>query len=625
MNLFKLSLMNIRQSIKNYGVYIFSMVFSIAVFYNFTTLIFSKQFLEIKDLSVVSMAGGMCAFVLIFFFIFFISYSSKFFIEQRKKEFGIYTFMGVENKQIALMFSLEALIIGLISMIIGMGIGILLNKIFLMILVKLSYVNKVINFEINFISVIQTLLIFLIILIGVFIKEYICLIKTDISKLINAKKIYQLENNKLNNTKGVIGFIIIILGYLLILKYKEANVAFPTAIMATVIMTIIGTHFLFRGFFSIFIRNIIKNKKRLYSKTNIVSYNNIIFRIKDNNKTLAQAAILIACSLTCIMVAFCMSSCFSSGFENEYPYSIYYTSENKDDDKSLDMAVNLSNEDVKYKTTVDLIPYKSNLSMYINDVYLAKYSDVENLLKHGKVKHEKDIEKNKPKKGEAILLVDTRVMNAFKINDNLKISNESIKINKNIPSNIMGQSTNGTLVLNDNDYEKLKTKLNKKEVYFKAITLNNFENTNSIAQYMRENSKSEIYSADQFDKSAYYAINGVYFVGCFLALVFTVSLGSIMYFKCIQDASIDKERFNTLRKIGVSQEYINKAVFKQLGIFFILPVIVGSIHGIVAGYAVNSMFNSDHLELIGVSLIIFSFIYLIFYIISTKKYISITK
>lgn len=625
MNLFKLSLMNIRQSIKNYGVYIFSMVFSIAVFYNFTTLIFSKQFIEIKDLNAVSMAGGMCAFVLIFFFIFFISYSSKFFIEQRKKEFGIYTFMGVENKQIALMFSLEALIIGLISMIIGMGIGILLNKIFLMILVKLSYVNKVINFEINFISVIQTLLIFLIILIGVFIKEYICLIKTDISKLINAKKIYQLENNKLNNTKGVVGFIIIILGYLLILKYKEANVAFTIAIMATVIMTIIGTHFLFRGFFSIFIRNIIKNKKRLYSKTNIVSYNNIIFRIKDNNKTLAQAAILIACSLTCIMVAFCMSSCFSSGFENEYPYSIYYTSENKDDDKSLDMAINLGNEDVKYKTTVDLIPYKSNLSMYINDVYLAKYSDVENLLKHGKVKHEKDIEKNKPKKGEAILLVDTRVMNAFKINDNLKISNELIKINKNIPSNIMGQSTNGTLVLNDNDYEKLKTKLNKKEVYFKAITLNNFENTNSIAQYMRENSKSEIYSADQFDKTIYYAINGVYFVGCFLALVFTVSLGSIMYFKCIQDASIDKERFNTLRKIGVSQEYINKAVFKQLGIFFILPVIVGSIHGIVAGYAVNSMFNSDHLELIGVSLIIFSFIYLIFYIISTKKYISITK
>lgn len=625
MNLFKLSLVNIKQSIKNYGVYIFSMVFSIAVFYNFITLIFSKQFTEIKDISAVSMAAGMCAFVLIFFFIFFISYSSQFFIEQRKKEFGIYTFMGVENKQIAFMFSLEALIIGLMSMLIGMGVGILLNKLFLMTLVKLTHANKVINFELNFISVIQTLIIFLIILISVFIKEYICLIKTDISKLINAKKMYQAETSKLNNAKGVLGLIIILLGYILILKYKDANIPFPIAIMATVIMTIIGTNFLFKGFFTIFIKNIIKNKKRLYSKTNVVSYNNIIFRIKDNNKTLAQVATLIACSLTCIMVAFCMSSVFSQGFEDEYPYSIYYISENKDDDKTLDMAVNLSNEDIKSETTIDLIPYKSNLSMYISDVYLAKYSDIESLLKHKKVKQEKDIEKNEPQKGESILLTNIRVLNAFKIDSRLDINNESIKINKNIPCSIMGESTNGILVLNDEDYETLKTKLNKGEVYFKAITLKNFENTKSIAQHMRENSKSEIYSADQFDKTMYSTINGVYFVGCFLALVFTVSLGSIMYFKCIQDASVDKERFNTLRKIGVSQEYINKTVFKQLGIFFILPIIVGSIHGIVAGYAVNSMFNSDRLELIGVSLVIFSFIYLIFYIISSRKYISITK
>ncbi|GAA0704967.1 ABC transporter permease [Paraclostridium ghonii] len=626
MNLFKLSLKNIKQSIKNYGVYIFSMVFSISVFYNFTTLIFSKQFNEIKDINAVSMAAGMCALVLIFFFIFFISYSSKFFIEQRKKEFGIYTFMGVENKQIARMFSLEALIIGLMSMLIGMGVGILLNKLFLMALVKLTHANKAINFEVNFISIIQTLIIFLIILISVFIKEYICLIKTDISKLINAKKIYQAENSKLNNIKGIIGFLIIMLGYVLILKYKDASIPFPIAIMATVIMTIIGTIFLFKGFFTIFIKNIIKNKKRLYLKTNVVSYNNIIFRIKDNNKTLAQVAILIACSLTCIMVAFCMNALFSQGLYGDYPYSISYISQNKDDNKALDMAINLSNEDIKSETTVDLIPYKSDLSMYISDIYLTKYSDVENLLKHKKVKQEEDIEKNKPQKGESILFIPKNMMNAFKIDDNLEINDKSIKINETIPFSMMGKSTdNGILVLNDEDYEILKSKLNKGELYFKGVTLENFENTKSIAQHMRESSKTEIYSADQFDKSIYYSINGVYFVGCFLALVFTVSLGSIMYFKCIQDASVDKERFNTLRKIGVSQDYINKAIFKQLGIFFMLPIVVGSIHGVVAGYAVNSMFNSDSLELIGLSLIIFSFIYFIFYILSSRKYINITK
>lgn len=624
MNLFKISLMNIRQSIKNYLVYIFSMIFTISVFYNFTTLFFSKQFNELKDLEIVSMTAAICTYVLIFFFIFFIAYSSKFFIEQRKKEFAIYTFIGIENKQIALLFSMEAFIIGVISTILGILTGIILNKIFLMILLKLSYVKQVINFEVNFISVVYTIVIFFVILIGVFVKEYICLIKTDITNLINAKKIYQLEDSKLNHIKGMIGFIIIILGYLLILKYKEFNIIFIIAIFGTVIMSIIGTHLLFKGFFSIFINRIIKNKKILYLKTNILSYNNIIFRIKDNNKTLAQVAILIACSLTCIMVAFCMNAFFSSSLENEYPYSMYYISEDKNDD-ILDTAINFGNESIIHKTNMSLITYKSSLSMYINDVYITRYSDIEKLIKHGKVKNIKDIKKYKPKKGNSILLTDIRVINAFKISDDLKINNTLIKISKKIPSNIMGDLTNATLVLNDTDYEKLRCNLNKKEKYFKAITFKNFENTSLIAKFLRKNLNTEIYSVDQFNKNSYSVINGVYFIGCFLAVVFTVSLGSIMYFKCIQDASIDKERFNILRKIGVSQVYINKSILKQLGIFFIIPAIIGSIHGIVAGYSVNSIFNLNKLDSIMVPLVIFNFIYLMFYIISVKKYISSTK
>ena len=87
MNFFKLSFMNLRQNIKNYGMYIFSMIFSIVVFYNFVTLMFSEQFRQIQDLNVVSTLAMVCAIVLFLFFIFFISYSSSFFIEQRKKEF----------------------------------------------------------------------------------------------------------------------------------------------------------------------------------------------------------------------------------------------------------------------------------------------------------------------------------------------------------------------------------------------------------------------------------------------------------------------------------------------------------------------------------------------------------
>lgn len=626
MNLFKLSLTNLKQSIKNYGVYIFSMVFSIAVFYNFTTLMYSKQFNSIDNMRTVSMAASMCALVLIFFFIFFISYSSKFFIEQRKKEFGIYTFMGLENKQIAFMFSIESLIIGIISMIIGITLGVFLNKIFLMILVKIANSKSVIEFEISTISIIQTSIIFCVILIIVSLKEYILLIKTDISKLINAKNTYQAETGKASSIIGISGLLLIIAAYTIIIAYKDLNIQFPIAIMITVIMTIVGTICLFKGFFTIFINRIIKNKKRLYSKTNIVSYNNITFRIKNNNKALAQVAILIACSLTCIIVAFCMNSLFSRGRDIEFPYSLYYISQDKKDEKLLKSAVNLSHENVAFETDIDLIPYKTNISEYIEDVYMVKYSDVKNVLKNKDVKYENKIVKNKPDKGESILLLPINLINAFKIEKNVDINSKSIKINESIPLSILGTSTdNSVLILNDDDYESLKNTLNAKELKFKGLTLNNYDNSEQIAKYMRENSKSEIYSVDTFDEDAYASINGVYFIGCFLALVFTVSLGSIMYFKCIQDGSVDKARFSILRKLGISQEYINKVIFKQIGIFFALPIIVGTIHSIVAGYAVNIFFNTDSLEAILISLSIFIVIYLVFYIISVKKYIKLTK
>ena len=149
MNFFKLSFMNLRQNIKNYGMYIFSMVFSIVVFYNFITLMFSEQFRALQDLKVISTISMMCAMVLFLFFIFFISYSSSFFIEQRKKEFGIYTFMGVENNKIALLFAQEGLLIGIIALVGGIFGGILTNKLFLMALVKVSNINAIMKFEIS--------------------------------------------------------------------------------------------------------------------------------------------------------------------------------------------------------------------------------------------------------------------------------------------------------------------------------------------------------------------------------------------------------------------------------------------------------------------------------------------
>ena len=624
MNLFKLSFMNLKQNIKNYGMYIFSMIFSILVFYNFRTLTYSEQFNELQDIKVVSVISAMCAMVLFLFFIYFISYSSKFFIEQRKKEFGIYTFMGVENKKIALLFAGEGLLIGIIALIGGILGGILTNKLFLMALVKISNINKVMKFEISYSAIIDTSCIFIAILIIVFIKEYIILLKTDISKLINATHIYQRDDSKNKTLQGLLGIIIILLAYALIIYYKKFNIMFPVAIMATVIMVILGTVLLFKGFFTFIVGKLIDNKNFLYKNTNILSYNNIIFRIRDNNKVLAQITILITCCLTALTVSLATRTIFTDSKKDDYPYSIMY--EGNLNDKVVEKALIQSKEKIDFKLDTKIIPLKTKLA-YINEADLISYSQVKKILNYRNLDNENKFLETDLKNNEAILLIPKSMINAFNFNVNINLGNEKIKIIDSYSMNLFGRMRNdqGTIIVNDNTYNTLKKQLKEKEINISSITLKNFDNSKEISRYIKENSKLQVYSVDNFDDSSYSFINAIYFIGMFLALVFIVSVGSIMYFKCISDASKDKERFDTLRKIGTSEEYINKSIYKQIGIFFLFPAIVSIIHSAVASYAVTDLFNQDWKMTMLIITILFIVIYTIYYLITARKYISLTK
>lgn len=632
MNFFKLSFMNLKQNLKNYGMYIFSMIFSIVVFYNFITLMFSEQFRQIQDLNIISSLAGVCALVLCLFFVFFISYSSSFFIEQRKKEFGIYTFMGVENNKIALLFAGEGLLIGIIALAGGILGGILTNKLFLMALAKISKVSTVMKFEISKEAILITSLIFLLILICVFIKEYIILLKTDITKLINATNIYQSDNSKNKTLQGILGLIVIFLAYVVILYYKKYNIPFPVAIFATVIMVIIGTMLLFKGFFTFIVSKLINNKNFLYKNTNILSYNNIIFRIRDNNRVLGQIAVLITCCLTCVIVSIATRTIFSQGKESEYPYSIMY--EGNLDNKVVQEALNKNGEKVDFKLqteimSIDITDNRSKQSPipYIDQVDLIRYSDVKKICEYRKLDNENKFLNENLQDEQGIFLIPKNLINAFDFKVNFNLGEKDIKIVDDYSMNLFGHFRDGipVIIVNDNTYNSIKKGSNKNTENISCITLKNFDNSKEISTYIKNNSKLNVYSVNNFNGDSYNFINAIYFIGLFMALVFIISVGSIMYFKCISDASKDKPRFDTLRKIGTNQEYLNKSIYKQVGIFFLFPAIVAIVHSSVASYAVTNLFNQDGRFSTIITIIIFSVIYLVYYLLTSKKYISLTK
>ena len=304
------------------------------------------------------------------------------------------------------------------------------------------------------------------------------------------------------------------------------------------------------------------------------------------------------------------------------------------DNKVVQEALKLSKEKVDFNIETEIISLditdngsKQSPVPYINQVDLIKYSDVKKICEYRNLDNEKNFLNRNLKNNQGIFIIPKNLINAFDFRVDFSLGKENIKIVDDYSMNLFGNFRDGIplIIVNDNTYNLIKEDLNKDTQNISCIALKNFDNSKEISNYIKDNSNLQVYSVDNFNGDSYNFINAIYFIGLFMSLVFIVSVGSIMYFKCISDASKDKSRFETLRKIGTSQEYINKSIYKQVGIFFLLPAIVAIIHSAVASYAVTSLFNQDGRFSTIVTIILFSIIYIIYYLLTSKKYISLTK
>ena len=88
----------------------------------------------------------------------------------------------------------------------------------------------------------------------------------------------------------------------------------------------------------------------------------------------------------------------------------------------------------------------------------------------------------------------------------------------------------------------------------------------------------------------------VTFLGLYLGIIFLISCAAILALKELSESSDNVEKFKMLRRIGVDEAMINKALFRQIGIFFMFPLILASIHSVF-----GIMFCNNILKTVGVS------------------------
>lgn len=626
MNSFSIAGNNLKNNIRAYGLHLMAIIFSVAVYYDFISLKYNPEVLSSQSkLNYMSGAAYSTAVVLLVFLIFFIWYSNSFFLRHRKKEIGIYAFMGVNNSQIGYIFAIEGFFMGIIGVGTGLFIGVLTGKLFMMLLAKVAILDVKINFFISVKGLIETAITFLIIFALTSIKSYFDITRSKLIDLFNASR-KQEGLHKVSYLKGIFSIMLIGAGYYT--SRFAMGVNFIAVAFITILLVVWGTYWLFGSFLSAVTRYLLSRKRILYNGVNIVSISNIAFRIKKNYKALATIAILIATTVTAFGTVTSLRYYVNETYDIEMPYSFSYVSDDYGLKEKVKGIINKSNHNILLEEEVKFLyidNQNSNLMSADKSFVIVRFSDFQRITRDlGTEDGEKIIEKVKPLKGEATFIEKPGVIMSLVDYESIDVGSESFRIKTEIKTPLFGNGMRKVcLVVHDEDYERLKKSF--KQHQFNGIIVDNQNETLDLAKelYNIDSLKESLFAYVIKYKTKYEFIGVTYFLGCFLSLVFIIATGSIIYFKLLSEAFADKSKYEILSKIGMTRIEVSKAISKQVGISFILPLVIGSIHSCFAIAVLSKILNFNLIMPTIISIVVFAIVYGIFYVATTRKFIKI--
>ncbi len=640
--LFKLSLKNISKSIKDYAIYFFTLILGVAIFYVFNAIDDQSVMMKVSSTTaeiiklMTNILSGVSVFVSIIL-AFLIVYASRFLIKRRNKEFGVYLTLGMSKKKISLILFIETLIIGIVSLVVGLGIGFLLSQL-MSILVANMFEADLTRFQFVFSTnaCIKTLIYFSIMYFVVMIFNTINISKCKLIDLMHSNK--KSEKIKLKNPLFcTIIFIIscIALGFAYyqvtggIEKMANANSIFvPIGIGA------VSTFFVFWSLSGLLLKIFISMKNTYYKGLNSFTFRQ--FSSKINTMTFSMTIICLMLFITICMLssALSMKNSLNKNVVEFSPRDIEISKP-----ANVDLEVNdFTDKQIEnYKLSFEEIFIKNGFDFkkFKNIVYFSLYADDYVTLKSTLGTYYKTAKKNYPflRYDDYIVLMKNSEYNNLannfnfeKINLNsdqyavvgnykemIDIKNEALKRNTEIIVNQriylpkykkaingfyeMGsqKSEIGFIVLPDDALNENQKISNKMVADYNG---NQDDIEKDVTSFLNNTSKYIItFNTKKDIRDASVGLGAIVtFLGLYLGIIFLISCAAILALKELSESSDNVEKFVVLRKIGVDEQELNKALFKQIGIFFMFPLIIAIIHSIF-----GVMFCNNILKTMGVS------------------------
>ena len=607
--LYNLSLKNIKKSFKDYAIYFVTLILGVCIFYLFNSMDSQTAILEVtsRQSEMIDLLEQILSYISVFVsFIlgFLIIYASRFLIKKRNKEFGVYMTLGMSKRKISLLLLIETFIIGLISLAFGLLLGIVLSQITSIFVANLFEANMS-KFTFNFskTALFKTILYFGIIYFIVMIFNTIIVNKNKLIDLLQASKKQEKIRIKSSMISVILFFIsVLMLGsayYMVTAGVNDLLKYDVSILLVPILLGTIGTILFFYSVAGMSLK-IISKCHNLYSKKlNTFVFKQINSKINTMVISISIICLMLFFTLCLLTSAFTIKGYFNNSINTYAPvdYQIVSINQNvrvtefledtfvKENTKDNLVVAEYYDENFDYAKSLgkvyEQIKQEYSYIQFDSPVFImseADYNKLARLLKIDTVTIQDD-------EYAIVSNYNTDIYESvLKSNSTMIIFNHELKPYKKLINgfvNISGNPANlGFFVVSDQIIEKDHLK-------YEILSGNYNSKDQKITQKLEEKVKKfhteETLIKDtrnEIEISAAGLTAIITFIGLYLGIIFLISSSAILALKELSDCIDDKKKYKILRQIGADEKEINKALFMQTFIFFMMPLSIAVIHTI---------------------------------------------
>lgn len=602
MNFRQLALKNIQGNWHRYVAFFLSSAFSVMVFYMFGSFIYHPDVVNghIIAASLVKQGLAACQVLIVVFSFFFVLYASFAFLKTRKKEFGLLTLFGMTRSQICRLMFYEQMMIGLLSIGVGIGAGMLFSKLFFLAIGRLLQTDSPIRFAVPPQALLQTVVGFLALFLAMTLFAMLSVGRSQIITLLRAAK--QPKKPPVASP-WLTALAVFCLGSGYYLAFTTSKLIM-VLMLPIIFLTVLGTYFLFTQASVAIIRRLQSMTGLYYNRTNLIAISQLAFKIKDNARTLFVVSVLSAVILTASGTLYVYYKNADNQLVEQFPNTISFTEQGLGASKGIDpdkIKAALAAEGASLKKEVKITGVQVPLKLHgsrVSDTTALLISEADyNRAAEG-------IEYAAPlqiRPGHAVFSYPYRMGDVVLME---KGSQRTVQLNgQTWPLEMDGQVTGGVinlldeaiglLVVNDGEYASMMGKVpdDRKIVYY-GFELDRWQDhLDTVAKVKKsvpEEQRKQLFTRTSVYASSKQSSSLTLLIGLFVSFLFFVASASMLYFKLFTELQEDDHQYRALMRIGMSVPEIRRIINVQIGLLFLLPVVVGAAH---AAFAYKTLAN----------------------------------